>query len=206
MATKVDLKKEYQELYKAGKNPALVRVPAFNYLALDGRGDPNTSPQYAVAVEALFGLAYTLKFRLKKGPEALDYVVMPLEGQWWAEDMDKFAETPKSEWFWTMSILQPPEITPDHLERAREEVRQKKNPAALDQVRLESVEDGLSAQVLHLGSYADEGPTIERLHQFIHESGHELWGKHREIYLSDPRRAAPDKLKTIIRQPCRPQG
>ena len=120
--------------------------------------------------------------------------------------MDKFAETPKSEWFWTMSILQPPEITPDHLERAREEVRQKKNPAALDQVRLESVEDGLSAQVLHLGSYADEGPTIERLHQFIHESGHELWGKHREIYLSDPRRAAPDKLKTIIRQPCRPQG
>lgn len=206
MADKIDLKKEYKELYKQGKKPALVRVPAFNYLALDGRGDPNTSPDYVAAVEALYGVAYTLKFMLKGGPRAKDYAVMPLEGQWWAEDMDKFAETPKSQWLWTMSILQPPEITPDLVEEAREAIRKKKNPPALDKLRLESVEDGLSAQVLYLGPYSDEGPTILALHEFIAQSGHEIHGKHREIYLSDPRRAAPEKLKTIIRQPCRAKG
>ncbi len=205
MATKIDLKKEYKELYKPSRKPVLVEVPALDYLALDGRGDPNTSPEYAAAVEALFGVAYTLKFMLKKGPEARDFTVMPLEGQWWAGDMENFGATPKDEWLWTMAILQPGFVTREHLARAMDLVRKKKNPPALDKIRLESVEDGLSAQVLHLGPYSEEGPTIERLLRFIAEQGYALTGKHREIYLSDPRRAAPEKLKTIIRQPCGPR-
>ncbi len=202
MPTKIDLKKELKEFYKPKKNPVMVDVPAFNYLALDGRGDPNTAPEYVAAIETLYPVAYALKFMLKKGPEALDYTVMPLEGRWWAEDMDRFRITPKDEWLWTMAIMQPEEVTDDLFAEAVEQVRKKKNPASLDKVRLRPFEDGLSAQILHLGSYSEEEPTIDRLHQFIHGEGCELSGKHREIYLSDPRRTATEKLKTIIRQPC----
>ncbi len=203
MTAKTDLKKEHKDLYRAAKEPALVLVPAFNYLAIDGRGDPNTSADYAAALEALFSLAYTVKFLLKCGPEAFDYVVMPLEGQWWVKDMAAFESTPKDEWLWTMAVLQPEQLTPAHVEEAMKQVRNKKNPSALDRVRLERFEDGLSAQVLYVGPYFQEGPIVRRLHQFILDSGHELCGRHREIYLSDPRRTAPEKLKTIIRQPCR---
>jgi len=203
MPTKIDLKKEYKELYAAKKDPFMVDVQAFNYLALDGKGDPNKAQEYVEAIEALYPVAYALKFMLKNGPEALDYTVMPLEGQWWAEDMENFRTTSKDEWIWTMAIMQPEAITEDHFSRAVEQVRKKKNPASLNKLRFQSFRDGLSAQMLHIGPYSEEGPTIDRLHRFIEDEGCDLSGKHREIYLSDPRRTAPEKLKTIIRQPCR---
>jgi hypothetical protein len=200
---KRNLKKEFKEFYQvSAKAPVLVRVPAFNYLCLEGRGNPNNSPAFAAGVEVLYGLSYTLKFMIKKGPEEIDYGVMPLEGQWWAEDMADFRAQAKDRWLWRIGIMQPELITPDHVERATEALRAKKNPSALDKVSFRSQEDGLSAQILHLGPYDQEGPTIERLHAFIIDQGRELTGLHREIYLSDLRRTAPERLKTIIRQPC----
>lgn len=200
---KRDLKKELKEFYRASaKAPVLVRVPAFNYLCLEGRGDPKTSPAFTAGVEALYALSYTLKFMIKKGPEQVDYGVMPLEGQWWAEEMESFRALSRDKWLWRIGIIQPELVTPDHLDRAREELKRKKNPVALREVRLQVQEDGPAAQILHLGPFDQEGPTIDRLHAFIRNQGKELTGLHREIYLSDPRRTAPEKLKTIIRQPC----
>ena len=133
-----------------------------------------------------------------------DYVVMPLEGLWWAEDMETFtAESDKNAWLWTAMIMQPEWITEDMVERAVARVREKENSPTLEQLRFQVFDEGLSAQILYVGPYADEGPTIARLHAFIAENGYELHGKHHEIYLSDPRRTAPEKLKTVIRQPVR---
>jgi hypothetical protein len=199
---KIDLKKELRDLYMAPKDvPEMVDVPPMNYLMVDGSGNPNTSQEFADAVGALYGLAYTLKFKLKRGPTAVDYVVMPLQGLWWADDMDVFAMMQRDDWKWRAMILAPKEVTPEMFEEAREELRAKKDPPALDRARLEEYTEGLSAQVMHIGPYADEAPTIERLHSFIREQGHEFRGKHHEIYLSDPNRTTPERMRTIIRQP-----
>ncbi len=200
--TKIDLKKEYRDFYSASaKQAALVVVPEINFLMVDGMGDPNTAKEYSDAIEALYGVAYTLKFAIKKGPQAIDYGVMPLEGLWWADDMTQFSTGNKDVWKWTSMIMQPEFVTKELVEDAIEAVRKKKQLPALSKLRFESFEEGLSAQVMHIGPYSAEGPTIERLHDFVRTSGHELRGKHHEIYLSDPRKAAPDKMKTIIRQP-----
>jgi hypothetical protein len=201
---KLDLKKKWKHLYQplAGAITA-VDVPPLNYLMVDGEGDPNLAPAFAQAVEALYSLSYTLKFSLKKSPTPVDYGVMPLEGLWWADDPRVFFETDKSKWKWTAMILQPDFITNAEVDAAFDEVRRKKNPTALDLVRLETLEEGPSAQTLYLGPFSDEAPTIQRMHDFIHASGKQLHGKHHEIYLSDPRRTAPEKLKTILRQPMR---
>jgi hypothetical protein len=201
---KLDLKKEWKHLYRplAGTLTA-VDVPPLRYLMVDGEGDPNREPAFAQAVEALYSLSYTLKFSLKKSPTPVDYGVMPLEGLWWADDPKVFFETDKSTWKWTAMILQPDFISNAQVEAAFAEVRRKKNPAALDLVRLETLEEGPSAQTLYLGPFSEEAPTIQRMHDFIHASGKDLYGKHHEIYLSDPRRTAPEKLKTILRQPMR---
>jgi hypothetical protein len=199
---KTDLKKELKHLYSAPKGePEMVEVPPLKYLMVDGRGYPGTSIEYQEAMEVLYGMAYTLKFKLKRGPLAADYVVMPLQGLWWVPNMEEFSTAAKDEWQWTSMILQPPEVTPEMFEEAREELRKKKDPAAIDRVRLEEYEEGLSAQVMHLGPYSEEEPTIARLHEFIREQGHGLRGKHHEIYMSDPRRTAPERIRTIIRQP-----
>jgi hypothetical protein len=201
---KLDLKKKWKPMYgaKPGKIEA-VDVPPLSYLMVDGEGDPNTSPAFQEAVEALYSLSYTLKFSLKKGPEAVDYGVMPLEGLWWADDPRVFHLADKSSWKWTAMILQPDFILRTQVDAAFDVVRKKKNPAALDRVRLETLHEGPSAQILYLGPFAEEGPTIQRMHDFIHAARKELRGKHHEIYLSDPRRTAPEKLKTILRQPMR---
>lgn len=200
---KVDLKKDLKQFYgPAGTNFSLVNVPAMNFLQIDGQGNPNTAPAYREAVEALYALAYYLKFSLKKGPAGADYVVMPLEGLWWADDMSQFTSLSKDSWKWTMMIMQPEAITPAMFAEAVTNVGQKKNLPALPLARLEPYHEGLTGQVLYIGAYADEGPTIARLHDFIHEQGCQLRGKHHEIYLGDPRKVAPEKLKTIIRQPC----
>ena len=180
-----------------------MEVPPLSYLMVDGEGDPNNSPAFQEAVEALYSLSYTLKFSLKKSPEAVDYGVMPLEGLWWADDPRVVHLADKSSWKWTAMILQPDFILRTQVDAAFDVVRKKKNPAALDRVRLETLEEGPSAQILYLGPFAEEGPTIQRMHDFIHAARKELRGKHHEIYLSDPRRTAPEKLKTILRQPMR---
>jgi hypothetical protein len=199
---KIDLKKEFKHLYNPSvKEAGLVDVPAMNFLMIDGAGDPNTAQEYREAIEALYGLAYTLKFMLKKGEAAIDYVVPPLEGLWWADDMNSFLIGDKNAWYWTAMIMQPEHITLELVNQAREELQKKKNPAALPKLRFEAFHEGLSAQIMHIGSYSAEAPTIEKLHNFIHSSGYNRSGKHHEIYLSDPRKAAPEKLKTVIRQP-----
>ena len=199
---KIDLKKEMRELFDPPKDgPVEVDVPTLKYLMVDGSGYPGTSVEYQEAMEALYALAYTIKFMLKRGDAAVDYVVMPLEGLWWVEDMETFSMDRKDEWLWTSMILQPEEVTQELFELAREEVKRKKDPTALPKARLEEYHEGPSAQVMHIGPYSEEAPTIRALHEFIEGRGHRLRGKHHEIYLSDPRRITPERMRTVIRQP-----
>jgi hypothetical protein len=152
-------------------------------------------------VAALFSLAYTIKFAIKKSSTAIDYGVMPLEGQWWMDDMSQFSVARKDEWKWTMMIMQPPIVTQPIVETCRSELARKKDLASLSKVEFAAFSEGKAAQILHIGPFTEEGPTIEKLHGFIESQGFKLAGKHHEIYLSDIRRAAPAKWKTIIRQP-----
>jgi hypothetical protein len=198
---KIDLKKKLKHLYQpSAKEVVQVEVPPFRFLMIDGEGDPNTSPQYAHAVEALFSVSYTAKFKVKKGPRATDYAVMPLEGLWWADDMSAFAANDRSRWKWTMMIMQPDFVELAVLQDAIDEVKKKKNLPAIDKLRVETFAEGLCAQVLHIGPFSEEGPTIQKVHAFI-DAGSSLAGKHHEIYLTDVRRADPARWKTIIRQP-----
>jgi len=201
--SKVDLKKDLTHLYNpSAKEVSVVDVPTMNFLMVDGSGDPNVSLEYQQAMEALFSLSYALKFRVKKS-NGVDYAVMPLEGLWWTDDPSQFSLSNKGIWRWTAMIMQPEYVTGDLFAEALAEVRRKKDLVALDRVRFESYHEGLSAQIMHIGPYAAEEPTIARLHSFIRENGYELSGKHHEIYLSDPRRTAPEKLRTVLRQPVR---
>ncbi len=201
--TKVDFKKTLKHLYNPKKVFATVDVPEMQFLMVNGRGDPNTAQEYKDAIAALYAVAYKMKFMSKIDLER-DYVVPPLEGLWWAEDMATFTTREKSEWEWTMMIMVPEWITATIFTDAIEQVRKAKNPVALDKVRLESYHEGLSVQIMHIGSYDDEGPILAEMHSaYIPENGLVRRGKHHEIYLSDPRRVAPEKLKTVLRQPVR---
>jgi hypothetical protein len=200
---KIDYKKELKSLYTASaKQPAMIDVPALRYLRIDGAGDPNTASAYSEAVESLFSLAYTIKFAIKKGAAAMDYGVMPLEGLWWVDDMKQFSIARKDEWQWTLMIMQPPLVTEPLVESCRAQLTRKKALPALSKVEFVAFEEGKAAQILHVGPFSAEGPTIAKLHRFIEAQGLQLAGKHHEIYLSDIRRAAPDKWRTIIRQPA----
>jgi hypothetical protein len=203
----IDLRKQFKHLYQpSAKKFSIVDVPPLNFLMIDGTGNPNTSQAYRDALEALYSLSYTLKFGVKLGKygkKKYDYPVMALEGLWWMDDMREFSEARKDDWKWTMMIMQPDIITPDWVELARADLIAKKNPVAAPKIRCESYHEGLSAQIMYIGPFADEGLTIQRLHEFIVESGYQLRGKHHEIYMSDPRRTAPEKLKTVIRQPMK---
>jgi len=200
---KVDFKKELKHLYNpSAKKVEIVDVPVLNFLMIDGSGDPNTAQEYKDAIEALFAVSYAFKFMVKK-EKGVDYGVLPLEGLWWTDDMAQFSMENKDVWKWTAMIMQPKYVTEDLVNKALEQVEKKKNPPALPKIRFESFREGLSAQIMHIGPYSAEGPTIEKLHNFIKETGHELREKHHEIYLSDPRRSAPEKMKTVIRQPMK---
>ena len=199
---RLDFKKQYAGLYKASANKInLVTVPELHYLMIDGTGDPNNSKQFQDAVEALFSLSYTIKFMIKKGEQQIDYGVMPLEGLWWTDDINNFSMDNRDEWKWTLMIMQPNFVTPSIIEEAKEQVNKKKGLPLCDNLRFEIADEGLCAQILHIGPYSTESPTIVKLHEWIKDSRYKLHGKHREIYLSDMRRTAPEKLKTIIRQP-----
>jgi len=200
--TKVDLKKEWKHLYRpSAKKAAVVDVPPLNYLMIDGRGNPNTAQSYQEAVATLYALAYALKFKMKRGEVGLDFTVMPLEGLWWADDMELFSAENKDAWSWTMMILQPEPVTQAMIDEVIPEVVRKKNPKAIEKVRFEILAEGTAVQMMHIGPYAEEAPTIAKLHQFAEANGYALRDKHHEIYLGDPRRTAPERLKTIIRQP-----
>ncbi len=199
---KIDFRKELKHLYQpSAKEVVLVEVPAMKFLMIDGQGDPNTSLSYQEAVEALFSVAYAIKFKVKK-TLAIDYGVPPLEGLWWADDMARFSVDDKSAWKWTMMIMQPEFVSEALVRDTIAEVKKKKNPAALALLRFATFHEGKCAQILHVGPFSAEGPTIARVHAFIASLG-KLSGKHHEIYLSDIRKADPAKWKTVIRQPLR---
>ena len=198
---KVDLRREHKQLYAPPREPVIVDVPELSFLMVDGHGDPNTAPEYVQAIEALYTISFTLKFTIKGEPGGIDYAVMPLEGLWWAKDMSTFTAGEKSAWDWTAMIAQPDSVDGERVAAAIEKASAKKELPAAALARLERFREGEAAQVLHIGPYSEEGPTIARLHEFIAAGGFQLRGKHHEIYLSDPRRAAPERLKTVIRQP-----
>ena len=203
MAAKADFKRDLGEFYAARPSPAIVEVPELAFVMIDGHGDPNTSGEYRDAVSALFSVSYAARSALKHAG-VIDSGVMPLEGLWWASDMPAFSTGDKSAWEWTMLIMQPDEVTADVLADAKIRAAAKVPVTALERLRLERFAEGLAAQVLHVGPYRAEGPTIARLHAFIAEQGRELAGKPHEIYLSDPRPAllgpmTPREIAAVFR-------
>ncbi len=196
----IDLKKVYRDHYSSPDAPTVVDLPERPFLMIDGQGDPNTAAEYADAVAALYPLAYGLRAAIKA--ETGDaYTVMPLEGLWWADDMERFSIERKGEWRWTMMICLPDVASASMFEALAPGIIAKKRLAAGERVRYEAFTEGAAVQIMHRGPYATETPTIERLHDFIAQSGRPRRGKHHEIYLTDPRRVAPEKNRTIIRQP-----
>jgi hypothetical protein len=200
-STKLDLKADLKHLYTpSARQPQIVDVPPLHFMMLDGNGDPNTDSFYE-AVGALNSAAYTLKFAFKKG-RGIDFPVMPTEGLWWTSNDEDFRLDYKANWVWTIMILMPEVVTADDVTEAVTKARAKKPIPALDLIRLGTFHEGPSAQIMHIGPYDEaEIPTVERLKGFIEEQGYVEGGKHHEIYLSDPNRAALEKLRTIIRHP-----
>jgi hypothetical protein len=204
---KIDLKKEYKHLYlPSPKKVEIVDVPPFNFVMVDGRIEEGESPEssdsFQEAMTALYGLAYTLKFASKlRETNPIDYTVMALEGLWWSAS-GTFEIEKKGDWKWTMMIMQPDHVTVEMFQQAREEVRKKKgDSAALSAARFDRFQEGLSAQIMHIGPYSEEPATIEKMNAFTSENGYRLRGKHHEIYIGDPRRAKPENLKTVLRHP-----
>jgi hypothetical protein len=204
---KTDLKQQFKELYRPPAQPVVVDVPSLNFLMIDGSGSPEQSERFQSAVGALYGIAYTLKFMLKKAPvdDVGDFTVMPLEGLYGeaasGEQAAGFMHDDPASWSWTLMMALPDHITPELVAAATEELRRRKDPPCLDDVRFERLSEGRCVQVMYVGPYDAEVPTIERLHAFALEQGFGLCGRHHEVYLGDPRRTAPERLKTVIRQP-----
>ncbi len=200
---KIDLKKSL-ESYQAKRNQfRILEIPSMRYLMVDGHGDPSSAKEFSDAIGALFPMAYGLKFKSKIELKK-DYVVPPLEGLWWARDMESFAaQRDKSQWDWTLMIMVPEWITKKMFDETKAKVSTKGIPAS-SKVRLDTLDEGTCIQVLHVGSFDDEGPILEKLHkEFIPEHGFTLAMKHHEIYFSDFRKVAQEKLRTILRQPVR---
>lgn len=204
---KFDFKREFRDLYSpSAKDFSLIEVPSFRYLAVDGRGDPATAQEFADAAQAIYPLAYNLKMNGKK-PNGRDFVVGPLAATWRSKDKNAFVTGDREKWEWTLLLPLPDWITDAQIADAREAVAAKKNPAALGLVHTLELNEGLCVQILYRGAYVDEAPVLARLHnEFMPDNGLEFNGDHHEIYLSDPGRTAPEKLKTILRQPVRRKG
>ncbi len=205
--TKIDFKKTLKQLYRpSSKQFETVVVPLMQFLMLDGRGNPNTAPAWQTAVETLYAVSYKAKFISKK-ELGRDYVVPPLEGLWWAEDMSAFTAADKDSWLWTMMIMLPDWISAEVVAEAKQQAAKAKTLPGLPRLQLAPYDEGLSVQIMHIGSYDDEAPTLRKLHhEFLPQNNLIEAGKHHEIYLSDPRKVAPEKLKTILRQPVKKTG
>lgn len=202
--TKIDFKREAKDLYAPPRHPVLVDVPRFQFLMVDGCGVPGASPEFEAAVGLLYTASYALKFCLKR-TTGLDWVVAPLEGLWPVAEDGSFDLKRPEGWEWTLMIRQPDEVGAAQVEQARTQASRKFAPELLDRLRLEPLLEGRCAQVMHVGPYATEAPTVEALHAFIAAEGYQPCGRHHEIYLSDPQRTAPDRMRTILRQPVRPR-
>jgi hypothetical protein len=203
----IDLVKQLKPLYAPSpRHPSIVEVPELAFLMIDGRGDPTSSEAYQDALGALYGVAYTLKFTLKKAEPERDFKVAPLEGLWWADtespSMDEL-QADRDSWNWTMMIAVPDAVTAAEVAAAAEAAARRRPLPAVARIHLERFAEGLAAQIMHVGPYADEAPTIAALHAFVAEQGYLLRGRHHEIYLGDPRRTAPERLKTVLRHPVR---
>ena len=202
--TPYDMKRELKQLY-APKNRdwQLLMIPPQRFIAVDGHGDPNTAEAYAEAVTALYGVAYVIKFACKREATERDFVVAPLEGLWYTDDASAFTARAKALWSWTLLIAQPSWVTDAMIDTAIDSPRlQKAGLAGLEQVHVENIDEGLSAQLLHVGSYDDEAPALKRLHdEFLPHHDLAPGDPHHEIYLSDPRKTERAKLKTVLRQP-----
>ncbi len=200
----VDLKREIPTYSARHGRFDVVEVPPLAFLMVDGHGDPNTSDAYRDALASLYPVAYALKFHSRR-ELGRDYGVMPLEALWWSDDMAAFTSArDTSRWDWTLMIAVPDWISTDHLAAAREAVARKGAATLLDALRLERLEEGLAVQTLHVGPYDAEGPVLAAMHEFIPAHGLRMTGRHHEVYLGDPRRAAPERLRTILRQPVEP--
>jgi hypothetical protein len=203
---KLDLRKQYKHLYQpSAKKVELVEVPAFQFAMIDGEIEPGhgpgNSPAFKQALEALYGISYTLKFTSKlRKEDPIDYTVMALEGLWWVE-VGSFDIRKPDNWRWTVMIMQPDHINADIFQDGLEQLRKKKPNPAIDKLRLETFNEGLSIQIMHIGPYSDEPATIDKMDAFAEEHGYRMRGKHHEIYLGDPLRADPAKLKTVLRHP-----
>lgn len=199
---KIDPKNELKHLYAPGPDRIeVIDVPPMNYLMIDGRGDPNQTDTFKDAIEALFAISYTLKYMVKQSEGGVDYLVMPLEGLFSSFGGTTFNRDNQDKWQWTLMIMQPDYIDARMYAAAAEGVLKKKALTALPLMRFDSLFEGLAAQIMHLGLFAQEGPTIKRLHEFITDQDYTLNGRHHEIYLSDIRKASPDMWRTIIRLP-----
>lgn len=200
MTKKVDFRKTLKDLYNPRKGSfQLIEVPAMNYLMVDRIGDPNITEGYQRAVEALYSTAYGIKFALKR--QGVDYIVPPLEGLWWMEDMNEFTLANKARWKWTMMIMQPEWVSGAMVEKVMDSVYKKKGNPAVQKIKFECYLEGLCVQIMYLGAYSNEAATIADMHEYIKSNGYKTNGKHHEIYLGDPRKSAPGKLQTILRQP-----
>ncbi len=189
-------------LYQPPADPVLIRVPPFQFVMIDGTGDPGTSPDYQAAVAALYAVSYPVVITLKRAGRP-ELKVRPLEGLWWADDLSVFDPSyeDRRAWHWTMMIRQPDDVPGEVYDAAFGKMGRKTGPAVADRVRLERFDEGLCAQIMHHGPYAYEGPSIVRLHGFAAARGLRLRGRHHEIYLSDPRKSAPEKMRTVLRHP-----
>ena len=203
MAAKVDFKKTLKDLYAPPKGTFVrVNVPPMRYVMVDGAGNPNTAPAYATALQWLYSTSYAMKFAAKTTLKR-DYVVPPLEGLWWADDPEVFASRQKELWNWTMMIMVPDFISEAMFDAACVKSAKKLGEAP-DTLRMAELHEGLSLQTMHFGSYDQEGPTLARLHdEEMPSQGLAFNGPHHEIYLGDPRKTAPERLKTVLRQPVR---
>ncbi len=205
---KIDYKKDLKYLYKpSSKNITTVDVPGMNFLMIDGIGDPNKEKSFGESINTLFSISYTLKFMIKKGEIEIsdkpgpNYAVRPLECLWWADDMTDFVKMRKDKWKWILMVAQPEFINMEMITAAIEKAKKKKPLIHISKMHFNKFEEGKSAHILYIGPYDNEGPTIKIIHKYIVDQGGLLTGKHHEIYLSDMRRTAPEKLRTIIRQP-----
>ncbi len=205
MAPKVDFKREMKPFFHAPVGQFVeVDLPCMRFVMVDGAGDPNTAEAYQVALHWLYPISFGMKF-LSKVEAGRDYVVPPLEGLWWAEDPQDFVRRNKAAWHWTMMIMVPEFVSAQMFDQAREKAADKLGLPPPPTLRLEEMREGRCLQTLHIGSYDAEGPTLARLHdEIMPELGLTFNGPHHEIYLGDPRRVAPERLKTLLRQPVRP--
>ncbi|MHA2095928.1 MAG: GyrI-like domain-containing protein [Candidatus Hodarchaeales archaeon] len=202
---KSDLKKQFPMLYNPARDPHIIDIPDMWFFMVDGTGHPGNNPLYQEAMQLLYGASFTLKMSVMK-PLGKDYVVPPLEGLWWAEDMTVFTKSfmeKKDEWKWTSMIRIPDFVEEEQIKKALRIFKEKKNPENIHKIRYEKYSEGTVVQVLHLGPYSEEGPIINNMHKYAGDNGYLLHNKHHEIYLSDPRRTKPEKLRTVIRQPIK---